>query len=283
MKRIAAIFSLIMLVSLVFVLGAHTLFADTVDKKPTVRLTKTGILDISAIPWVINYTYTIENKTSGDLVEVTLEDDKLGTIVDLSDNLKIEKNTKVKYTASYEVKSGDYNKIENIATVKATNQKNNENMSQQATCTVYLPPVRLEKAGIWRITDDTIDYQFTITNTGANILEHIALEDKKIEFIAWEAGFNGTLKPGESCLATGTFVVADGAFEVENTAMVTASFKDSKCEGEIVSAIATCIVIKPQNGVPLPDMGAGMLFGTGIAGLGAFILIRKQIRSSRQP
>ncbi|MBN1189527.1 MAG: hypothetical protein JXA46_07235 [Dehalococcoidales bacterium] len=286
MKKIITALILSLLFCAVSTLGAQSIFADDEKDRPyEVSLEKTGELDISETSWVIRYTYTVTNKGISTLYNIVLEDDPLGMIIDPSEKFSLDPKKSEQRFAEYIVQPDDHDKIENIATLDAQylkNDKYKDIKTQKETCIVYLPPIRLEKAGIWRVVDNTIDYQFTVTNTGGNELDNIALEDNKLDSITWESGFKGTLNPGQSCKAMGTYTVTDNSIiTVENTARVTARVKHSKCE-DTVSSTATCVVTKPQDVVVLPDMGAGLLLGIGLAGLGTFIMVMKKRKISPQ-
>jgi hypothetical protein len=292
MKRILSlVFGLVLLISLVFTFNAQTVSADTTYK---VAVTKTGVLDTTVTPWKIHYTYSITNTGSVTLYNVKLYDDKLGWIINASEGKIIYPSSStnspksIPGTADYYIQPGDPLQIVNTATAYAQKKTGGSGYSDVTlggtpsfTCTVNLPGISLVKTGYWQTTSNTINYQFVVTNTGNVALDNIALEDTKLGSITWQPGFTGTLNPGQVCTATGTYTVPGSSINsVDNTATVTARLQGSSTN--YVTATGSCTVSNMGNTYPLPDLGAGLLFGTGIAGLGAIVLIRKQTRSSRQ-
>jgi hypothetical protein len=154
-----------------------------------------GSLDVS-VGDTINYSYTVENKGTANLTNVTLSDDKLGplTLSDLAgDGVGLIKaGASETATASYVVKASDLGKtIINVATADSTQTGPD---TDTETVVVPTPALAIEKQilvgetwldadtvlgapSLLSDADGKVDYRFVISNTGTANLTNVVVSD----------------------------------------------------------------------------------------------------------
>ncbi|WP_421802829.1 gliding motility-associated C-terminal domain-containing protein [Flagellimonas sp.] len=220
----------------------------------------------------IRYTFTVTNLGNVDLDQVTLEDELLGGNIPGPESESILENGVLQvgetwtYIALYPITQQDITNgsVINQATVfsepvgidnqVADFSDNNSNLENDPTRTPVpndacpgdngsgtpLFGIALIKTGLSLDTDldgcdDTIEYRFTVTNTGTIDLENIILND---DFLGGqinalensEASADNILQPGEEWLYTAAYHLTqediNGVF-VDNQAVVTADLIDT--------------------------------------------------------
>jgi hypothetical protein len=172
----------------------------------------------------ITYTYTISNSDNFTIENVSLVDDKLGTI-NLGGQTSLGAGENITAPATYTVVEADLpGPIENMATVSGTDPDGNS-VTANVTASVdltYAASLQLTKTAdpSPAAPHQTITYTYTITNNGNVTTDNISLQDDKLGAISLT---DTTLAPGESLTATATYTVtiADLPGPIVNTATAT--------------------------------------------------------------
>ena len=227
----------------------------------SLQLTKTADKTAASPGDTITYTYTITNTDNVTISNISLEDDKLGPI---SDNITLAPGENVTATATYTVSEGDLEQgsIVNTATATGTDPDGKTvTANDTATVGLYKSGLQVTKEADRETASfiETINYTYTITNTGDVALSNITLSDDKIPAVSLSD--NITLAPGESITDTGTYTVSLGDFLLKSTIVNTATATGTDPNGKLVTASDTATVsinktlfwkrdILKQSGVP---------------------------------
>ncbi|OGN93339.1 MAG: hypothetical protein A2Z75_08705 [Chloroflexi bacterium RBG_13_50_10] len=177
----------------------------------------------AAVGGTITYTYTISNSDNFTIENVSLVDDKLGTI-DLGGQTNLGAGENIIATATHTVVEADLpGPIENTATVSGTDPDGNS-VTANVTASVvltYTASLQLTKTAdpSPAAPHQTITYTYTITNNSNVTTDNLSLQDDKLGAISLT---DTTLAPGESLTATATYTVttADLPGPIVNTATV---------------------------------------------------------------
>ncbi|MDJ1156192.1 SpaA isopeptide-forming pilin-related protein, partial [Macrococcus caseolyticus] len=198
----------------------------TTPDTPSIALVKTTTSTNVKEGDVVTYNFEVENKGNVTLNKVTLTDPKLGGVVTLQKNT-LQPGEKTTGTATYTVQPEDMSSINiiNTATVSGTSTKGQEvESTDDATVVPMLKPaITLDKTTDTesvRMPGQSIEYNFTIKNTGDVTLSNITLDDPMISDVQLQ---KTTLAPGESTVATGKHIVTQEEFDsgnIKNTATV---------------------------------------------------------------
>jgi len=231
------------------------------DEVPAIEVTKSADKTTASPGDTITYTYTITNTDNVTISNISLEDDKLGPI---SDNITLAPGENVTATATYTVSEGDLEQgsIVNTATATGTDPDGKTvTANDTATVGLYKSGLQVTKEADRETASfiETINYTYTITNTGDVALSNITLSDDKIPAVSLSD--NITLAPGESITDTGTYTVSLGDFLLKSTIVNTATATGTDPNGKLVTASDTATVsinktlfwkrdILKQNGVP---------------------------------
>jgi hypothetical protein len=172
----------------------------------------------------ITYTYVITNTDNVTINNISLEDNRLGTI-DLGGQTSLEPGGTITATATHVVAETDLpGPIENTAAVTGSDQEGNTftaNASASVDLT-YAASLQLTKtaAPSPAAPHQTITYTYTITNNGNVSANNLSLQDDKLGAISLT---DTSLAPGKSLTATATYTVAiaDLPGPIVNTATVT--------------------------------------------------------------
>ena len=231
------------------------------DEVPAIEVTKSADKTTASPGDTITYTYTITNTDNVTISNISLEDDKLGPI---SDNITLAPGENVTATATYTVSEGDLEQgsIVNTATATGTDPDGKTvTANDTATVGLYKSGLQVTKEADRETASfiETINYTYTITNTGDVALSNITLSDDKIPAVSLSD--NITLAPGESITDTGTYTVSLGDFLLKSTIVNTATATGTDPNGKLVTASDTATVsinktlfwkrdILKQSGVP---------------------------------
>ncbi|MFD1859440.1 DUF7507 domain-containing protein [Aeromicrobium camelliae] len=190
----------------------------------------------------VEYGFTITNTGNVTLTEVALSDELEG----LSDIVfgdwpgeagMLQPGESVTATATYTLTQADVNAggVDNVATATGTPPSGDPvtDTDDAQVPVAQSPAIDVEKTGALRegsegVAGDTVEYEFTVTNTGNVTLADVTLDDpleglSEIVFGDWP-GEAGTLQPGESVTATATYELTQADLdtgEVENTVTAT--------------------------------------------------------------
>ena len=208
--------------ALLVALSLLTFTAYVNAQESGLTITKTPDKTSASLGDTITYTYVITNTSSGTINNLTLTDDKLGSVTLSSTSLNPSEN--ITATATHTVVVSDFpGPITNTATVSGTDT--NVSFTANASASVTLNPYEAS-LGIAKTADrasasphEVITYTYTITNTGDVTINDLALNDSKLGAISLTSA---TLEPGQSLTVTATYTVtiSDLPGPVTNTATV---------------------------------------------------------------
>ncbi|WP_158800643.1 gliding motility-associated C-terminal domain-containing protein [Pedobacter sp. L105] len=237
---------------------------------PLVSLVKIGVL--SPDQSSIHYTLTISNTGNVTLNNFTLTDTKLSAFI-IPANMQLAPGQSMAYTGDYAVTQADKDadQVTNMAKVTALSNLGTRVFDNSGTAVsndlptvVPIPEmssIALVKTGVYTADTNTINYTFTVTNTGTVTLKNVAMTDPKINvpFIFSPAG---NLAPGKTTVATAVYAVpADDkdVGEVINTATVTAN-SSSKTVSDISGTaqnndLPTVVIVSDRPAVNLVKTG----------------------------
>ena len=229
--------------------GSDDAIVTFIDVLPSVTVTKTG--SPSVVPESggnVTFTFVVKNESAETLYLSSIVDDKFGDLngkgTCLAPQTIVGFGT---YTCAYTKYLGDWtlNPFDNTVTVVGIDNEGNrasDSDSFQVNFTDLLPQVALTKSAnptIVRSTGDFVDYSFTMTNTGPEIVvvtsftdPSITLSPACIALINQMIPLGGTLQ----CVTRLYMVIGAGTSFV-NTATVVA--KDNENNSATVSASAT--------------------------------------------
>ncbi|WP_237191771.1 DUF7507 domain-containing protein, partial [Rothia nasimurium] len=194
---------------------------------------------------VVTYEFTVTNTGNVNLstFEVTDLLPGLSAITYPADRTLAPKESKVA-TATYTLTQADINAGGVVNTAKATVTPENPNVPKpdpkDGTTEVKVdqkPAFTFVKSNSFDITGakagDTVEYQFTVTNTGNVTLDSFEITDDKVGAITYPADM--VLEPGESAIATATYTLTQA---------------DINARKVVNNATAT---VDPAGNIPAPD------------------------------
>ncbi|NND71780.1 MAG: hypothetical protein HKN43_09385, partial [Rhodothermales bacterium] len=192
----------------------------TVEQNPAMTIVKTA-LDTSfvAVGDTINYEYLVTNTGNVSISGLSVSDDKILTPNSVTCpvvSLMPTENTVC--TATYTVTQADLDAglVTNIATASAT-PSGGTLVEPTATETVnadQMPELTMVKTAIdtvFAAVGDTIDYEYSVENTGNVYVADLAVTDDKIATVNCDVTAVGNndlnLDPGETVVCTATYTI----------------------------------------------------------------------------
>ncbi|MBC8274328.1 MAG: DUF11 domain-containing protein [Chloroflexi bacterium] len=198
-------------------------------------ISKSADLTSAAVGETITYTYTVSNSDNITIENISLVDDKIGTI-DLGGQTSLGAGENITATATYTVAEADLpGPLVNTATISGTDPDGNPVTASAAASVdlTYTASLHLTKTAdpSPAAPNETVTYTYTITNNGNVTTDDLSLQDDKLGAISLT---DTTLAPGESATATATYAVtiSDLPGPIVNTATVNGTAPD----GTLVSA-----------------------------------------------
>ncbi|MEV1009674.1 hypothetical protein [Streptomyces sp. NPDC049881] len=173
----------------------------------------------------IDYTYTVTNSGNTVITDLTVQDDRVTGVTCAETELFPGQSTTC--TGSYVVTEADSDTGSVTNTATANGDFNGTPVvSPPDTVTVPVNPVAEPSLHLDKAPDapgpydvgDTIDYTYTVTNTGNTTITGVTVEDDLVPDVTCAAT---TLAPGESTTCTGSHVVTEADSDtglVTNTA-----------------------------------------------------------------
>jgi uncharacterized repeat protein (TIGR01451 family) len=200
--------------------------SDTVDLvQPSIDITKVADTEVSKVGDTVNYTITITNTGTSDLVNITVSDTIMGDLSSsFADTLAI--GASEQHSFPYVVQPGDADPLVNTVTVHANPTGLSNDISDTASFTVDLvqPGIDITKVADTEVSKlgDTINYTITVTNTGTSDLVNITVSDTIMGDLS--GSFADTLAIGASESHSFPYVVQEGdADPLVNTVTVHAN------------------------------------------------------------
>jgi hypothetical protein len=203
---------------------------------PAIQVNKTVTPAIILSGQVVTYTYVVSNSGDFTLTDITLVDDRLGTIGAIAELLP--QQVSAPFFRSLAISSTVLNQV----TVTGTHPAGFVNHSDTALVTVITPAIQLSKSVAPAVvfSGETVTYTYRITNTGNITLSNVLLNDDKL----------GQILPPQSLAPNATLTVlqtAQPALDVTNLATVSGAHP----AGGVVTANASAFV-KVNHRVFLP-------------------------------
>ncbi len=258
--------------------------------EPSIALVKTadasGLSDPAAVGEEIAYSFTVTNTGNLTLSNVTIEDLLPGLTMSGGPipQLAPDASDSTTFSAVYVLTQDDLDagQVENTATATGTSpagdevsdQSGADNDTDEPTIVPVAqnPEIELVKTAQDEIFEtemaepgDTLDFTFTVTNTGNVTLTDVTISDA-LAGVTVDGGPIASLAPGEedTDTFTATYVLTEAdiaAGEVVNTATVTGNYTDGSGEPQTVTdestdtAVVTSIEALPEVFPPFTEDG----------------------------
>ncbi|WP_237212503.1 DUF7507 domain-containing protein, partial [Rothia nasimurium] len=194
---------------------------------------------------VVTYKFTVTNTGNVTLDSFKIEDTLPGlSALEYPADRSLGAGESKVVTATYTLTQADINAGGVVNTAKATVTPENPNVPKpdpkDGTTEVKVdqkPAFTFVKSNSFDITGakagDTVEYQFTVTNTGNVTLDSFEITDDKVGAITYPADM--VLEPGESAIATATYTLTQA---------------DINARKVVNNATAT---VDPAGNIPAPD------------------------------
>ena len=195
----------------VAILVALSLFTSTAyvnAQGSGLTITKTPDKTSASLGETITYTYVITNTSSSAINNLTLTDNKLGSVTLSSTSLNPSQS--ITATTTHTVVVSDFpGPITNTATVSGT-EPNGNSLTANASASVILNQYEASLE-ITKTADRTsaspyevVTYTYIITNNGDVTINNLTLNDSKLGAISLPSA---TLEPDQSLTVTATYTV----------------------------------------------------------------------------
>ncbi|MFJ5680178.1 hypothetical protein [Streptomyces sp. NPDC093097] len=195
----------------------------------------------------VDYTYTVTNTGNTPLRDVTVTDDHVTNVTCETTTLGPGTSTTCHGTYTVTPEDGTVGHVTNTATASGTDPQGQTVTSEPSQVTITVTPapaphitVKKEVTSQGPFTvGSTVDYTYTVTNTGNTPLHDVTANDDRVTNVTCEAT---TLEPGASTTCHGTYTVTEAdatAGHVTNTA--TASGTDP--QGQTVTSEPSQVTI----------------------------------------
>lgn len=220
---------------------------------PGIAITKTALPLQVHVGDNITYTYEVTNTGNTPLSDITVTDNRLGTIpfpsgIDEESILDIEETWV--FSANYTAGSDDPSPLENTANVSGMdNSEQIVTASDNASVAILRPSIALDKtanADQFHVGDN-VTYTYTVTNTGNTPLGDISVSDDLIEIITFVSGdinLDEILDVEETWIFTANYtVIGDDPSPLENTGNVFGM--DGLKQIVIASDSASVVILRP--------------------------------------
>ena len=232
---------------------------------PEIEIVKTGVWNdangdgCADVGETIDYSFVVTNTGNVTLINV-LVTDPLVTVNGGPITLTVGQVDSTTFTATYVITQADIDAgvVTNTATVtgEAPDGTTVSAMSNSvSTALASCAAIEIVKTGVWNDANgdgcadvgETIDYSFTVTNTGNVILTNVLVTDPLVTVL----GGPITLTVGQvdSTTFTATYVITQAdidAGEVTNTATVTGEAPDGTTVSAMSNSVSTALTSCPE-------------------------------------
>ena len=219
---------------------------------------------------VITYEYLVNNTGSTNLSDLVLTDDKAGIpnfiSGDTNGDSKLNVGETWIYSATYTVP--DVDSVTNIVTVTAKDAVGNTvTDTDQCTTQINTLGIKLEKSCPPSAeVNESVIYEYTVTNTGSTDLINVVLIDDKVtpHYVGGDTNNDNKLNVGEAWSYTATYIITES---VTNHAEVTAQ----DANGNSVSDTDECTTKK------IPALSTiGLIMLSSLLGIITIFSIKKK-------
>jgi uncharacterized repeat protein (TIGR01451 family) len=221
---------------------------------------------------VITFTLDVQNSGDFELTGVEVLDDTADSLTCPAAAETLSVGESASCTATYAVTADDIVAEEFTNTATASGDFDGETItSEPATATVTyvapIPAVSLEKTAnvaTFGGAGETIEYTFTIENSGEVPLSEFSIDDPLIPSVDCSS-ITAPLAPAEVGTCTGSYTTTEAdvtAGEVTNTATASADTGGITVEGEEIASLAVInspvasvtVTYQPSGPVPVPEV-----------------------------
>jgi hypothetical protein len=205
----------------------------------TLAMTKIPSANTAAVGETVTYAYTIRNTGLVTIKALALNDDKLGAI--RLNKTELAPGGVASGTATHVVLESDLpGPITNTATVTGTDSQNKP-VTTTATATVALTytsslAVTKTPSANTAAVGETVNYAFTVANTGKVTVNGLTLNDDKLGAITLD---KTSLAPGDTATGTASHLVVEADLPGPITNTATAAGTDSQNGAVTAQATAT--------------------------------------------
>ena len=196
----------------------------TGTQSPAMTLDKVGVdTSYNAVGDIINYEYTVENTGNVLIADLVVTDDLISTVtcnVSAIGNgdANLDPGEVVICTANYTVTQDDIDNGSVTNNASATGTPPGGTLTDPTDAETVnaeqLPELTMVKAAVettYAVVGDTIDYNYTIENTGNVYVANLSVTDDKISNVTCDVTAVGNndanLDPGETVICTATYTV----------------------------------------------------------------------------
>ncbi len=232
--------------------SGHAHATVTAVEKPAVHLRKSAAPAHYGAPGeIITYTYTVTNTGNVRLHHIALRDTKLGTIT--CPSAELAPGASMTCTGAHATTQADVDRgfIANAAEVTANPPTGPPVTSSDGAVVhaIHAPAIHLDKEAApteYAERGETIDYTYTVTNTGNQTLHRVTLHDDRLGQITCPLT---VLAPGETMACTATYVTT----------------QEDVDRGHIVNAAT--VTGNPLGGSPVSDTDGASVHATQQPGI----------------
>ncbi|MHB8101622.1 MAG: beta strand repeat-containing protein [Methanosarcina sp.] len=219
----------------------------TAEQNPALNITKTADPETyNVVDQTITYNYNVTNTGNVPVSGITVTDNKTSVILDNNEDLA--PGTSVNGTATYTITQDDINagSVTNNANATGTfnGQEVKSNNVNETVTAEQNPALNITKTAdpeTYNVVDQTITYNYNVTNTGNVPVSGITVTDDKASVLLDN---NEDLAPGTSVNGTATYTITQDdihAGSVTNNANATGTFNGQEVKSDNVTATVTAI------------------------------------------
>jgi uncharacterized repeat protein (TIGR01451 family) len=186
--------------------------------KPGIALTKTAEPSRVHVGDEITYTFTVTNTGNVPLSDISVDDNRLGSIPyesgDENGNGLLDLDEAWVFTAVYTASSDDYKTLVNTAEASGTDaMEQTVSDTDRASVAILKPGIKLAKTAEPASVHvgDNITYTFKVTNTGNTPLSDISVSDNLVDEITYVSGDkngDGLLDTNEAWIFTASYTTS---------------------------------------------------------------------------
>ena len=232
---------------------------------PEIEIVKTGVWNdtngdgCADVGETIDYSFVVTNTGNVTLTNVIVTD-PLVAVVGGPITLTVGQVDSTTFTATYVITQADIDAgvVTNTATVtgEAPDGTTVSAMSNSVSTTLTsCAAIEIVKTGVWNDANgdgcadvgETIDYSFTVTNTGNVILTNVLVTDPLVTVLGGPITLN--VGQSDSTTFTATYIITQAdidAGEVTNTATVTGEAPDGTTVSAMSNSVSTALTSCPE-------------------------------------
>jgi uncharacterized repeat protein (TIGR01451 family) len=203
----------------VAVVDTETVATSTVAE-PGIGLVKAADPASVHVGDTVTYRYTVTNTGNTPLADISVVDDRLGTVPLVSGDFNADGWLDMAeiwvFSASHTAGAGDPDPLVNTAVASGTdNLSRTVTASDTASVAIFKPGIAIDKTANRSSTHvgDTVTYTCTVTNSGDTPLSGVSVTDNKlgaVPFVSGDTNTNSLLDTGETWVFRATYVVKTG-------------------------------------------------------------------------